>query len=289
MESDRLNQLIEALEDAVDSANPLKTKWRPIWEQIKRISVAFKDTRYPTRNERQERCNHFQSLVQKVKKMQAEERDKWDEKSHVSKRHKDEILSCAAAATPSGPLSDFIFSLVTLPVLPVKAALNAILPGGEIDEKHEELKSYSRKLREGWDLISEHKDEMTGHDKKEAFQALKEAQESLNAAWESWKQSKSQTKKAWDEHFRAKREDFEDRVRNRIATHKESLEKLYSVLSKCEAHLDDLRSQRGSAWSDSFRDRVEGWMDEERDRIESIKEKIARIEGWLEEDRGKLK
>ncbi len=136
--------------------------------------------------------------------------------------------------------------------------------------------------------MSEYKDEMMGRDKKEAFQALKDAQDSLNSAWESWKEGKAKAKEAKDEYYRAKREAFQDKVRDRIATHKERLEKLYAVLSKAEAHLDNLRDQRASAWSDSFRDRVEGWIDEEEDRISSIKEKIDRIEGWLDEDRGKL-
>ncbi len=147
MESERLNQLIEALEDAVDSAKPCKTKWRPMWEDIKKISAAFKQVRYPSKQERQEKWEHFQTLVQKVKALQSEEQDKWEEKSYSSKQHKNEILSCASAAIPSGPLSDFIISLVTLPARPLIAAIDALLPGGELDEKHEELKGCSRKLR----------------------------------------------------------------------------------------------------------------------------------------------
>ncbi len=227
--------------------------------------------------------------MQEVKALQSEEQDKWEQKSYTSKQHKNEILSCANAATPSGPLSDFIFSLVTLPARPIVAALDALLPGGEYDEKHQELKACSSKLRQGWDLFAKYKDDMTGRDKKEVFEALKNVQDSLNDAWENWKRAKSQAREARADHFKAKREAFQSRVRDRIENLKERLEKLYSVLSKCESHLDKLRDKRDSAWNDSFRDRVEGWIDEEEGRIASIKEKIDRIEGWLDEERNKLR
>jgi hypothetical protein len=283
MDTIKLDQLISSLERSVNSAEPFKTKWKPIWEQIKEISSAFKDTRYPSKEGRQRRWEHFQNLVQEVKAVQAKEQEQWEERSNSSESYKDRIIACAEAAKPAGALGDFIVSLVSLPVRPIMA----MLPG-DYDEKHEELKACSKSLKEGWQLISRHKNEMTGRHKKEAFESLKAAQESLNAAWEKWKEGKAQAKAARDDYFRSKRETFQSKVRERIETHKERLEKLYSVLSKCEAHLDSLRDQRNSAWSDSFRDRVEGWIDEEEDRISSIKEKIDRIEGWLDEDRRKL-
>ncbi len=289
MDNDQLNRLIDGLETAVDSAKPFKTKWHPIWEEIKQISAGFKQVRYPSKQERQEKWEHFQTLVQEVKALQSEEQDKWEQKSYTSTQHKNEILSFANAATPAGPLSDFIISLVTLPARPILAALDALLPGGEYDEKHHELKACSSKLHQGWDLFAKYKDEMTGRDKKEVFQALKDAQDSLNDAWENWKRAKSQAREARADHFRAKREAFQSGVRDRIENLKERLEKSYSILSKCESHLDELRDKRDSAWNDSFRDRVEGWIDEEEDRIASIKEKIDRIEGWLDEERNKLR
>ncbi len=288
MESERLNELIDSLDGSVNSAGPFKTKWRPIWEDIKEIGAAFKETRYPTKEERQEKWQRFQALVQKVKKHQAEEEKKWEERSYSSKQHKNEIFACARAATPAGPLADLVNSIVSLPALPVKAALDAILPSGEIDEKHEELKACSEKLEQGWGLLSEYKLEMTGHDKKEAFDALKDAQENLNGAWAQWKKVKSQAWEAHKEHFQEKREAFKDRVRERIENLKERLEHEYSKLAKAEAHLDKLRDDRDSAWNDDFRERVEGWIEEEEERREQVKEKITRIEGWLDEERNKL-
>lgn len=161
------------------------------------------------------------------------------------------------------PSYDLINSLVSLPALPVKMALDVFLPGGELDEKHEELKACSEKLQEGWRLISEYKLEMIGRDKNEAFKALKEAQDILNGAWEEWKKVKSQTREARKEHFQAKHEAFKDRVKERIKNLRERLEHEYSKLSKAEAHLDKLRDDRDSAWNGDFRERVEGWLEEE--------------------------
>lgn len=122
---------------------------------------------------------------------------------------------------------------------------------------------------------------MLGRDKKEAFEALKQAQELLDAAWDRWKSARQDT---WE----ARREAWEERVQRNITNLKERLERLYGVLAHKEAHLEELQEKRDSAWSDDFRERVEGWVDEEEENIRSISEKIENIETWLEEERSKI-
>jgi len=167
--------------------------------------------------------------------------------------------------------------------------VNALLPGPEIDETKEMLLHCSEKLREGWDLLSEHKVEMLGRHKKEAFDALSDAQTKLNAAWERWREAKDRAWEAFREQKREKREAFEDRVRANIEKLQERLDKLSGVLHHKESHLDELRDKQASAWSDDFRDRVEGWIDEEESAIQDIRAKIDQIEEWLEEERSKLR
>lgn len=147
----------------------------------------------------------------------------------------------------------------------------------------------SEKLREGWNLLSEHKVEMLGRHKKEAFDTLSDAQTKLDAAWERWREAKGRAWQAYREQKGGKREAFEDRVGANIEKLEERRNQLNGVLHHKESHLHDLRDKRASAWSDEFRDRVEGWIDGEESAIQDIRAKIDQIEEWLREERSKLR
>lgn len=172
---------------------------------------------------------------------------------------------------------------------PIASVVNAILPGGEIDETLRSLQYCSRRLKEGWQLLSDYKEEMLGKDKKEAFDALNDAKERLDDAWERWKSAKQSAKEARQQQRQANREAFESRVGDRIDKLKERLDRLYSALSHREANLDKLRDMRDSARSDEHRYRVEGWIDEEEDKIAGIRSKIRDVESWLDEERSRLR
>ncbi|MEW6419337.1 MAG: hypothetical protein AB1480_14695 [Nitrospirota bacterium] len=46
---------------------------------------------------------------------------------------------------------------------------------------------------------------------------------------------------------------------------------------------------RSSAWSDSYRERVDGWISDERERIAEIERKIDQIKGWISDMTAKLR
>jgi len=288
MDAEELENMIDALDSQLERAEPFKTKWREIWGTIRKIGGGFKEVRFAKKEDREVMWARFQSLVDRVKEIQAQERESWEERSRTSRKHRESILSMAEEATPAGPLSDFIYTVVTLPALPIKVALESILPGGEIDEKHQELKACSRRLREGWNLFNDCKDEMLGKDKHDAVHALRKAGEALQEAWENWKESKRAAKEARQEYYQRKRDTFRERVKENIAKNRGKLEKASEALARREAHLEELKHKRDSARTDEFRERVEGWIEEE-ERIESIKESITRIESWIEEDENKLR
>ena len=68
----------------------------------------------------------------------------------------------------------------------------------------------------------------------------------------------------------------------------ESLGKLEGARDRRADHLRHLEEQYQSAWSDSFRDRVQGWMDEERGNIHEIEEKIRSVRDKIDEASRKL-
>lgn len=289
MDSLALDKLINSLEHMIDVAHFGHTKWKPIWGVIRQIGGSFKGTYYPTIDDRQEAWDKFQSLVQRVKHAQAEEQQHREGMADKSERHKYDILACASAATPPSGLEEAIASIVvTFPRWVISKAIDTVIPGPEIDETRETLGYCSKKLQEGWHLLSLHKQEMLGRDKKEAFEALKQAQELLDDAWDRWKSAKQGAKQAQQETWEARREAWETRVQRNIENLKEKAGRLYGVLAHKEGHLEELQEKRDSAWNDNFRELVEGWIDEEEENIRDIREKIDRIENWIEEEYSKI-
>ncbi|MCX5991192.1 MAG: hypothetical protein NTZ04_02505 [Chloroflexi bacterium] len=290
MDHSALDQLIDLLESEAEEIEPLRTRWKPLWNSIRTIGAAFRETRYPTREEKDQAWHRFQSLVERVKQEQNSERTQRENLENTSDRWKDEIMVLASEATPPSSFEESVYA-VTFGIVEtaVKGAVNALLPGPEIDETKDMLLHCSGKLREGWNLLSEHKVEMLGRHKKEAFDALSDAQAKLDAAWERWREAKGRAWEAFREQKRQGREAFEDRVRANIEKLQERLDKLSGVLHHKESHLDELRDKQASAWSDDFRDRVGGWIDEEESAIQDIGAKIDQIEEWLEEERSKLR
>lgn len=290
-ESDLINK-IDSLESNVDDAEPFKTKWSDIWNDVKKTGASFKQTRFGSAAQREEAWGRFQTIVEHIKEIQSDENDKRNRLRELSSDHKDKIIACASAADPPSGIGDALLSVI-MPIIPLmKNTLNAILPGPEIDEARQSLQYCSQKLKEGWRLLSEYRDEMTGRDKKEAFGALKDAQESLNDAWEKWKEAKNRAHEARQQAWEAKQErhrQWEDRVRSNIEKLEDRLQKLTAVLAHKESHLDDLRDKRDSARSDDFRARVEEWIDQEEDAISDIRRKIDQVEDWLDEARAKIR
>ncbi len=288
VESASLDRLIDSLEEMVDAARPFRTRWKPMRDTIRQTSSAFKAVRYPTQDEKQAAWDRFQALVQRFRAIQAEEQQSWDQVARRSAELKQEIVTCASEATPPSGLEEAIGTLVMAPFQLVGRMINAVLPGPPVDETRQMLEYCSRKLKDGWRLLSEHKEEMLGRDKKEAFEALRQAQDRLNDAWERWKGARTEAQEAAREAHRARHEAWQDRVRGNVEKLEQRLDRLYDAVSRREAHRDHLLEQRDSAWSEGFRERVEGWIEEEEERIRDIRAKIAQVEDWLREERTKL-
>lgn len=273
MESDKIDSLIDDLEDTVNMIVPFQTKWKPVWGLIRDIGASFKDIRYPSQQAREDAWARFQSLVQRVKEGQANEQSQYEERARESERHKYEIMHCASMAIPR---SDAIVHVVTFGIsLLAKAAINKLIPGPPIDEERDILQSCSKSLAEGWALLSRYKGEMLGRDKHEAFEALRVARERLQEAWEEWKRGRQAAYEERQRNREVKRQSYEEqqrareeratkhaawrkRVETNIDNLEQRLEKLTAVLAHKESHLDELRDKRDSAWNDDFRERVEG-------------------------------
>lgn len=297
-----IEALLDSLETLVDEAEGKRGKWKDVWGEIKSVGQAFKGSMFPTAQDRQAAWNRFQSIVARVKACQERARQEIDLRVRESEHHLEQIHSYAWKATPSSESADAIIAIATggLSVF-VKAGIEAIL--GPFDERKLELQKCSEVMKEGWTYLSQNKSQMFGNDKQEAFEALKKASEALHEAWDKWKSARreaieqyhAEKQAAWEarqakrEAWIAKKEAWEERMRENISKLEDRLDRLESALEGRQSNLSKLEDMRDSAWSDSYRDRVEEWIDEENDRISDIERKIDQIKGWISDMEAKLR
>ena len=312
MEYQELDDLISELEDMVQETSPQKGYWKQLWNLVGEIGSGFKGTRYPNKDDKDEAWKRFQSFIDKAKARCAENEERIREREREFERRKNRSESARrkieGKAVGSRPLSGFERGMADIFLLPLTLAervLEAVLgikAKSELEQIHDELRNCSQCLKDAWTAFSDSKDAMLPGDKAQVYQTLIKAQERLNSAWESWKAAKSdfheKRQRAWEakqhewqerQHEREiKHHHFLDRVRANIQKLEDKLDNAQNALSRQESHLDKLRDDYSSAWSDSFRDRCSDWIDESEDRIRSIKEHIERLEGWIYEERQKL-
>jgi len=290
-----IEALLDSLDALVSDAEGKGARWRDVWSEIKNIGQGFKEVRFPSPQERQAAWKRFQGIVGRVKTSQQRASEAVEKNFRESERHLEQLRSYAWKATPSSGSADAIIAIATggLSVL-VQAGLDAIL--GPFDERKLELQRCNEILKEGWAYLSDNKGEMLGKHKKEAFDALSKASDSLGSAWDMWKTGRqeaadhyrSQKREAWEAR-QAKHEAWETRTRERLANLEDRVSRLEGVLEHKRSNLSKLEDMRDSAHSDTHRERVDGWIEEERDKIADIERKIDQIKGWIAETESKLR
>jgi hypothetical protein len=291
MSSSDLDALLDDLERSVIGLVPLRTRWKPIWEQIRLIGASFKGIRYPTPEERQQAWLRFQSLIQQVREAQAKDDELRKPLMEESERHRDDIIAQAKNAIPPSGFEEGLADALLAPIKMIGALASRLLPGEPTDERKDMLLACSAALKRGWDMLSDYKGAMLGRHKQEAFEALTHSKGVLDAAWEKWKEGQHEAyevRQQAREERATKHAAWRERVEDRIERLQDGLRRLLAAQARKEAHIEELREKRDSAWNDNFRELVEGWIEEEEERLREIREKIESAERCLEEEREKL-
>jgi len=219
------------------------------------------------------------------------DRREYESRRQTSAEYKGKIFAQASAAIPPCGFVQGLADVFLAPVHMLGAVVSRLLPGTPIDETKAMLLACSAALKKGWALYAEHRDEMIGEDRREAREALLNAGQALQPAWDRWKASQQE---AYESRQRAREERAErhaawkDRTEIRIEKLEYWHERFQEIREKKEAHIEELEEKRDSAWNDDFRERVEGWIEEEEENIRGLDEKIEDIERTLEEERRKL-
>lgn len=290
-----IEALLDSLDLLADEVEGKRAKWKDVWSEIKNIGQAFKESRFPTVQERQIAWNRFQSIIARVKVCQERAKEEVEEKVRKSEHHLEQICSYTWKATPSSEADDVFLAIFTGGLSAVvKVGIEAIL--GPFDERKLELQRCSEVLKEGWTYLSQNKDEMLGKHKKDAFDALSNASDSLGIAWDTWKTGRqraiehyhTEKRAAWEAR-QAKREAWEARMRENISKLEDRLDRLEDALDRRQSNLSRLEDMRSSVRSDSYCERVDGWISDELKRIADIERKIDQVKEWISEMKEKLR
>jgi hypothetical protein len=313
MDYAELDTLIESLQTSVEDSDPQKGYWKALWALVGEIGSGFKETRYPTKEDKDKAWTRFQELVartrarsEEVKTRVTESQRKWERCKERSRRTRNDVQSIARSSRPTTLRERALSDVILLPLTLIRRIIEDLVGINDLDRLEEirhELVKCNEKLLEAWNEFNEHKRDLLPGDKNETFQSLQEAREKLNEGWRQWKEAKNalynKRHQEWEqrqrerEARRVEREEkhrlFVERVEANIEKLEDKLSNSKSALERQEAHLDDLQSKYLEAWSDGFRETCTGWIEEAETRIASIKEHIERLEGWIEQERKKLR
>lgn len=256
MDWETLDRLIDEFEGMIDSKlgrefPPLGflfsgPSWKDIWAKAAEIQAGFKGMRYPTKAQRDEAWERFNSLRDEASRRNQDESNnrRWKSESHRST-----ILREIESARPR---TLFGFDPPDI----------------------EDMKALGQVLREAGQMLSRYKGEMLGEHKQECFEAIQDMRQVHDAWWEELDRARYK-----------KRQEREARIRNNLERNYERHRKATQALESCRSHADELRSQIASAWNDNWASKAEGWLSELEDKIADIERSIEQIEEWIREDK----
>jgi len=265
---EKLNDKISNLQKEVDGlkysllTSHIASSWETIMDLMKEIQEDFKTVRYPNKQDRENAWQKFFELRQEIylKKKQ------WFE--DLSKNHKDSLFDM----------------INNLEYWALREGLRQMF-FTELNEIKAEVIENGKKLNEAAKYFSSVKHEMTGDDKQEIFNRIKEIRESHDEFWGIYKSRSQELHEAKEE----RKDSAKNKLIENIENNKEKLEKAERALAHQESHRDELEENLRSAYSDSYRERCEGWLDECREKISDIESYSDKLKGWIEDGEDRLR
>jgi hypothetical protein len=280
------------LEQVVDSFGHERINWSDVWSVIKGIN--FKDAYFESHADRQRLWERKEELVAEIRALQ--ERDFANRKHFAdgSVAHLARIKSIADQAQPEkSSFNEMLLNIVTgggwwL----VSSTIEDLF--GQFDEEKDRLQARSDILKRSGLYLSEHKGEMRGADKQEAFEYIKIIRSTLDDDWDEWKRARQ---RAWEERNQARAEkqyaweEKQRRWREGQRSFVESLEgnaeRLREIAEHKRSNLENLL-ERYEHSNRNKRAQIEDWIEETRQAIGDIEEKVSDIMAKVQEVLDKL-
>ena len=296
------------------------------FSEIKKLSNQvfeyFKLPRWTSKEKRNEAWDKYNAARNMVKEKEdalySKVRDERTKQVSQSLEITEKICMVVEACHPNVKIEDLLQLVIRFNDFVNNAGLPNIDEQWHLIEKPEDIK-YSLRCRTETlndirNFILVNRDAITRENKNEIFTSMDALKLDLNKAWDSHKEEQEIKKKERDEkrvEWSKKQQDFlnmlEGRLENQIGykakqesyfqSQKEYAARFESripqqkeYIGKLQDQLIDLEKKYATAWTDSFKTKVEEWMQEKKNKIndiekdiEVLKEKIADINKNIEE------
>ena len=254
---------IAQLDYEFNSAAYGHSTWPDFWSKVRETRELLKESRFEHRDARDQAWNSFNAVLEQAQAQREAKQREREEFERDSEEHKKQVFWHIDRARPVvGMIADFI----TFDFL---------------NERHEELKTWSSELRAARDELADRGDKMTGADRKEARDAIADVQEELHAAWDYWKELKQ-----------AEREQREEEWRERLTNRRDKLEEIIGrkeeYVAKQEDKIEELEEKLSNAWSDEYVARYEEWIEQAVERRDRARDELRELEEQLADINKKL-
>ena len=297
MESLELQSLILEIETQSRNCGGERPDWQQIWASIRFTGASFKEVRFESREERAILWDRYQRAIESVKALQQEEFRARERFKAISEEHLSRIYLLIKYAKKDDLLDGALLAFGSMGLsLLGKAISDSIF--GELNNERDELRKRSDALKETNTYFSEHKSEMLGKHKREAFEYITPIREELQSDWNDWQSKMDEAREnrrlEWEvrqakrEEWQEKHERWIENQNNFIETLEEQIVTLGDKLESRHENLSKLRDMYSNA-KGSFEERVSGWIDECEEQISSIESKIEQKREKIDEVRAKIK
>ena len=279
MNFNSLNSKIETLANKIASAKPFfgtpsKSHWDSAFDLIKEIFDDFRNTRYPTKQERDIAWQKFYVL-----KNQAYEIHNSQMHDH-SKKHFDDLMY-RLKSVDYYALADFL--------------IGEVMSLGLMKETKEEMIVKGQELRIISQEFSSIKGEMTREHKNEVFRRILEIRKNHDGFWEKFKSYSSERSQLYEDRQREKEEKRlksqikKQNIENNLSSNESKLAKAKDAKERFMDKRNDLQDKIYDSTNDNWKYKAYDWLDEFDAKIRDIEEHISRLETWIDEDREKLR
>ena len=235
--------------------------------------------------EREKKQKEWEERQQVREKKQRE----WEERVSRSKSHLDTISSLARSADPSSEVSSaFADMILAIATGGVSIILQNLL--GEMDtikQRSQYLRTCSNKIKDARNYFNQHKNEMIGQDKAQAFSSISHVQERINSAWgdltENRKRVSDSIQRAREEKEKeraAKQAAWEERQRVRAEKQRE-----YEEKKKAWEERQKLKAEKQKEWEARQKEREQLKAAKQKEWEERQRERDRKQKEWEERQR----
>lgn len=289
MEHSALDREIDNLETLFRDAYYGGTRWKDVWDKVKFIGACFKETRYPTREGKQDAWERFQNIVSEGKQLADRSRESFN---YHSENIRDSIIQLVDQAINFDPTgADLFASIFALAIPGVNLGAVYDMVAGEwpwLTSQKEILRARSNFMQQAWAAYSENKHRLTRGDRDTLLERLRYTKDVLDRDWEQWKAQTQEMKERKHAEYLERQASRRQRIEDNIEKNRERLSKLRGVLENKMEYMDRLVEQRDNARTDGFRYAMEEKIQAVSGQIDEIEEKISNVLRYIEEDRDKL-